>query len=217
MEPLDRYREIVRRLIEEYASYKPAYGDVRTEAVVDRDRDHYEVVQVGWDAGRRVHGSIIHIDIRDEQGVDRTQWHRRPARRGIGRGRHPPKRHRTRLSSRGTPTIDRLRRRLTVPRRASSIGGYEDFFPPERSDPSDGREQPGGDVMSERIKCPSCGAGLILSETAGKWRATCPRCLAEIDVPVATPASDAVQEQRPAPRGMRRPVRIAVEQWRPFG
>jgi hypothetical protein len=65
MDPFDRYREIVRRLIEEYASYKPAYGDIRTEAVVDRDRDHYEVVQLGWSGGRRVHGSIIHIDIRD--------------------------------------------------------------------------------------------------------------------------------------------------------
>ena len=65
MDALDRYREIVSRLIGEYASYKPAYGDVRTEAVVDRDHDHYEVVQVGWSGGRRVHGSIIHIDIRD--------------------------------------------------------------------------------------------------------------------------------------------------------
>ncbi len=55
MDPLDRYCEIVRRLIEEYASYKPADGDIRTEAVVDRDHDHYEVVQVGWDAGRCVH------------------------------------------------------------------------------------------------------------------------------------------------------------------
>src|SRR3982074_1959697 len=65
MDPLDRYREIVRRLIEEYASYKPAYGDIRTEAVVDRDRDDSEGVHGGWSAGRRVHGSIIHIDIRD--------------------------------------------------------------------------------------------------------------------------------------------------------
>ena len=65
MDQLDRYRTIVRRLIEEYASYKPAYGDIRTEAVVDREHDHYEVMQVGWDGGRRVHGSIIHIDIRD--------------------------------------------------------------------------------------------------------------------------------------------------------
>lgn len=65
MDAIDRYRKIVSRLIEEYASYKPAYGDMRTEGVLDRDHDHYEVVQVGWDGGRRVHGSIIHIDIRD--------------------------------------------------------------------------------------------------------------------------------------------------------
>ena len=65
MDQLDHYREIVRHLIEEYARYKPAYGDIRTEAVVDRERDHYEVIQVGWNAGRRVHGSIIHIDIRN--------------------------------------------------------------------------------------------------------------------------------------------------------
>jgi hypothetical protein len=64
MDQLDRYRGIVRRLIEEYAACKPAYGDIRTEAVVDRERDHYEVMQVGWDGGRRVHGSVIHIDIR---------------------------------------------------------------------------------------------------------------------------------------------------------
>jgi hypothetical protein len=65
MDQRDRYREIVRRLIEEHASYNPAYGDIRTEAVVDRERDHYVVMQMGWHGGRRVHGSIIHIDIRD--------------------------------------------------------------------------------------------------------------------------------------------------------
>lgn len=65
MDQLDRYRAIVRRLIEDYASYKPAYGDIQTEDVIDSERDHYEVVQLGWNADRRVHGSIIHIDIRD--------------------------------------------------------------------------------------------------------------------------------------------------------
>lgn len=65
MDSLNRYRDVGQRLIEEYASYKPAYGDIRTEAVIDRERDHYEVVQMGWDDGRRLHGSVIHIDIRD--------------------------------------------------------------------------------------------------------------------------------------------------------
>jgi hypothetical protein len=50
-------------LIEEYASYKPANGQIETEAVVDSVRDHYEVMHVGWDGVRRVHGSVVHIDI----------------------------------------------------------------------------------------------------------------------------------------------------------
>jgi hypothetical protein len=63
MDKLERYRDIVRRLIAEYASYKPANGCIDTEAVVDRDKDHYEVIHVGWDGVRRVHGSVVHIDI----------------------------------------------------------------------------------------------------------------------------------------------------------
>jgi hypothetical protein len=65
MDQVNRYREIVIRLVEEYAAYTPAYGDIRTEALIDRERDRYEVLQIGWDGSRRVHGSVIHIDIRD--------------------------------------------------------------------------------------------------------------------------------------------------------
>ncbi len=63
MDKLERYREIVRRLIEEYARYKPSHGQIDTEAVVDRNLDHYEVIHVGWDGARRVHGAVVHIDI----------------------------------------------------------------------------------------------------------------------------------------------------------
>jgi XisI protein len=63
MDKLERYREIVRRLIEEYARYKPANGQIETEAIVDRERNHYEVMHVGWDGVRRVHGAVVHIDI----------------------------------------------------------------------------------------------------------------------------------------------------------
>ena len=65
MDRIDRYREAVIQLVEEYASYRPANGQIDTEAVVDRDRDHYEVMHIGWDGLRRVHGCVIHIDIRD--------------------------------------------------------------------------------------------------------------------------------------------------------
>jgi hypothetical protein len=65
MDKLDRYRRIVIRLIQTYASYKPSHGEIETEAIVDRDRDHYEVMHVGWDGVRRVHGAVVHIDIHD--------------------------------------------------------------------------------------------------------------------------------------------------------
>ncbi len=63
MDRVDQYRGIVRRVIEDYADAKPSNGQIATEAIVDRDRDHYEVMLVGWDDQRRVHGSVVHIDI----------------------------------------------------------------------------------------------------------------------------------------------------------
>jgi hypothetical protein len=63
MDRVDHYREIVRRVVEEYASHKPSNGQIDTEAIIDRDKDHYEVVHVGWDGVNRVHGSVIHLDI----------------------------------------------------------------------------------------------------------------------------------------------------------
>src|SRR5688572_5033141 len=65
MDQLERYRDIVSRVIEEYAGYKPANGRIETEAIVDRTRDHYEVMHVGWDGVRRVHGCVVHVDILD--------------------------------------------------------------------------------------------------------------------------------------------------------
>jgi hypothetical protein len=64
MDKLERYREIVRHLIEEYASYKISHGQIESEAIIDPKKDHYELMHIGWDGERRVHGSVVHIDIR---------------------------------------------------------------------------------------------------------------------------------------------------------
>jgi hypothetical protein len=54
--------------------------------------------------------------------------------------------------------------------------------------------------MSERIKCPSCSAGLILPESARGSPTTCPRCLAEISTGEARREPDAIQAERPEQR-----------------
>ncbi|HEX4948055.1 MAG TPA: XisI protein [Blastocatellia bacterium] len=63
MDKLNQYREIIRRILEEYASYKPAHGQIERELIIDPTHDHYEIMNVGWHGVRRVHGCVIHLDI----------------------------------------------------------------------------------------------------------------------------------------------------------
>ncbi len=63
MDQLESDRQIIRRLVEDYARVKPSHGQIETEAVIDVDKDHYEVMHIGWDGVRRVHGSVVHLDI----------------------------------------------------------------------------------------------------------------------------------------------------------
>lgn len=63
MARIETYREAIEAVIRDYASVKPAFGDIDMEAVTDRTHDHYEVMMMGWDNHERVHTSLIHIDI----------------------------------------------------------------------------------------------------------------------------------------------------------
>jgi hypothetical protein len=58
MGKLEKYREYIQQLLTKYGSYKPSYGDVR---------EHYQLVNVGWENKRRVYGCSIHIDIKNEK------------------------------------------------------------------------------------------------------------------------------------------------------
>ncbi len=61
------YSEILRDLIMKYARYEPSYGDVETEVIIDPEKGHYELLHVGWHGDRRIHGSVIHIDIKGDK------------------------------------------------------------------------------------------------------------------------------------------------------
>jgi len=65
MDSLETYREIIERVLSDYAAVPYAHGDFKTELVFDRVRDRYLLIDVGWDGKRRVHGCIVHIDIID--------------------------------------------------------------------------------------------------------------------------------------------------------
>lgn len=64
---LDEFRAIIKRVIGEYAQFKPSIGEIDVETVFDENSDHYEMLYIGWEGKKRIHGTVIHIDIRDEK------------------------------------------------------------------------------------------------------------------------------------------------------
>ncbi len=63
MDTLNAYRQIIEDTLTEYTKIPYAYGEIETETVFDRKADRYLLMNVGWDGRKRVHGSLVHIDI----------------------------------------------------------------------------------------------------------------------------------------------------------
>jgi hypothetical protein len=64
MDKLTGYREILRRVLGEYAAWSGG-GGITAEVVEDPTRDHFELLRFGWDGHRYVHGAILHADLID--------------------------------------------------------------------------------------------------------------------------------------------------------
>ena len=71
METLERYRQIIQQLLAERATRG---GDEQVEAqtIFDAERDHYQLIYVGWHNKKRVFGPVLHLDIKD--GKVWIQW-----------------------------------------------------------------------------------------------------------------------------------------------
>ncbi len=62
------YRQIIIDLLQNYM-HLPAINvggdDVEEQLIVDEQRDHYQVLAIGWENGKRVCYPVFHLDIRD--------------------------------------------------------------------------------------------------------------------------------------------------------
>ncbi len=67
MARVEDYPKYVEEIIERYSQYKPAYGDVEVQTVIDRERFHYQLINVGWNKNQRVRGCVLQIDIKDNR------------------------------------------------------------------------------------------------------------------------------------------------------
>ncbi|MBD2568246.1 XisI protein [Anabaena lutea] len=65
MDRLTFYRQCVQELLTEYSQSKPINGDIEVQTIFDREQDHYQIVDLGWDKHRRIYNCVIHLDIKD--------------------------------------------------------------------------------------------------------------------------------------------------------
>jgi hypothetical protein len=67
MDTVNKYRDIVKRVLEAYTKIPYSHGTLECEAIFDQQRDRYILVTVGWEDRKRVHHPLIHIDIIDSK------------------------------------------------------------------------------------------------------------------------------------------------------
>ncbi|MDZ8104448.1 MAG: XisI protein [Nostoc sp. DedQUE12a] len=58
------YRELVQTILKRHSIHH-SNDDTEIQLIFDTDRDHYQVIHLGWEELRRVYGCIIHVDIKD--------------------------------------------------------------------------------------------------------------------------------------------------------
>jgi hypothetical protein len=64
MDTLDLYREKIKEALMDYSQDSRPSSDIEIETIVDTQNDHYQLMTVGWRGEQRIHGTILHLDIR---------------------------------------------------------------------------------------------------------------------------------------------------------
>lgn len=66
---VEQYRQYIQQLLEarvERVRPNPSSPENEKQLILDTERDHYQIVNVGWRPnGRRNYGCILHVDIKD--------------------------------------------------------------------------------------------------------------------------------------------------------
>lgn len=63
----NQYRDVVEKILKDYADFLGNDDQVLVELVFDRERDRYLLVETGWQNDYRIYGTLLHIDIIDNK------------------------------------------------------------------------------------------------------------------------------------------------------
>lgn len=67
MDRLEEYGDLICKILSYYASIPYSHGDIKSTVIVSQDRNHFLLMNEGWDGKKRVHGCVVHAEIRDRK------------------------------------------------------------------------------------------------------------------------------------------------------
>ena len=56
---------LIRRTLDDYADILAKVKDRQVERIYQDETGHYELMLIGWEGWRRIHGCVLHIDLID--------------------------------------------------------------------------------------------------------------------------------------------------------
>lgn len=66
----EQYRQILLDLLEQWAAYTPVnISEHEGQIIADVQRDHYQLVRIGWQDKRFIHNTVFHFDIKANDKV----------------------------------------------------------------------------------------------------------------------------------------------------
>jgi hypothetical protein len=65
MDSLEFYRQTIETVLRRYAELPSSYREIDQYLIIDQDRNHFMLFDVGWMEKRRVHGCVTHVQIID--------------------------------------------------------------------------------------------------------------------------------------------------------
>ncbi|MBD2416098.1 XisI protein [Nostoc calcicola FACHB-389] len=67
MDKLDKYRQIIKEVLNEYSKIKPVNGEIEVIAIFNNEVNSYQIIHLGWENRHRIYGCTVHIDIKDDK------------------------------------------------------------------------------------------------------------------------------------------------------
>lgn len=76
MDKIVLYRNVIKKIITRYGTGNPPEGfdEYESQIVFDDENGHFYLMDIGWNKMERIHGCVLHIDLKDDKVWIQQDW-----------------------------------------------------------------------------------------------------------------------------------------------